>query len=222
MKTFKYIFISLLSMSLLLIGLILYYRPYLIKNVPIKKIDCSFENIPNRSHKLNDKLSTYIDYASKNGIKKCKTKSEFKDRELIKIIETEHYVVAPLTSSYPYLSTSGKALLDSIGYRFGNKLKNTPYEGVKLVLSSLTRTEESVKGLMKWNSNAVKNSPHLYGGTFDIKYKSFYKPFTYLSACNKTQLESILAEVLLELKQENLCWVLKEKKHPCFHVVSRI
>jgi hypothetical protein len=161
-------------------------------------------------------------HVQQTGIKKCNSKIEITERNLIKIEEQNNYVVAPLTHSSPYLTKNGKALLDTIGNRFNKSLEGTPLEGTKFIISSLTRTTSDVVSLQKWNNNATKNSPHLYGGTFDIKYKRFYKPFSKLEQCHIKYLDALLSKILSDLKQGNKCWVLKEKKQPCFHVVVNV
>lgn len=221
MKMFKYIIIiGISAFTALLIGVYL-YRPYLLFSIPINKINCIDYTKTDHSSKLNDKTSFYMHKVKLNGIVPCSNEHELVSNNLLFVDETKNYVVASLTSSYPYLTKKGKSLLDSIGARFNSKLINTPFKGTKFIVSSLTRTTESVNRLMKWNKNAVQNSPHLYGETFDIKYKMFHRPFAFLSKCNKKYLESVLAEVLYEMRTEKKCWVLKEKRQPCFHVVAR-
>lgn len=79
---------------------------------------------------------------------------------------------------------------------------------VPFTISSLTRSTESVEKLMNNNRNAIKNSSHLKGKTFDISYRAFNK--------NKQQTIAFIA-VLEELRNQNRCFV-KFERNGCLHI----
>ena len=82
-----------------------------------------------------------------------------------------------------------------------------------------------VKRLGQRNVNASKNSAHVYGTTFDITYKRFFKvedpdgrPMQDVRA---DTLKLVLSEVLRDLKKKDMCYVKYELKQACFHITAR-
>lgn len=197
----------------------LYFEKYLLS----KKLDCPQRNSYSKaSRKLNDKMSNYIKIAQKNGISKCRKPQEILEhKNLIEIKNTEFYVIGRLTHSYPYLTKDGQKLLNEIGTKFQSKLKGSGLQGTRFIITSLTRTSESVKNLQKNNGNASGRSAHMHGECFDITYKRFLKPNTRLRACHNEYLKETLASVIADLKQKRKCWALTEIEQPCFHIVKR-
>ena len=188
----------------------------------IVNVDCPDTSIIRYSKKLNDKMPTYIKQTKKNGIKETKDLEELsKNKKLKKISENKYYIIDKLTHSYPYLTEEGKDLLDTIGARFHKKLKDTELDETKFILTSLTRTTESVKKLRKRNTNSSIASAHFHGECFDIAYARFERRHTRLKDCHVYFLKETLASVLLDLKKDKKCWALTERNIPCFHVVSR-
>ncbi len=198
------------------------FYPKLYHKIMIENVDCPDTTIKRYSKKLNDKMPSYIELTKKNGIKEAKDVSELsKNKKLEKISDSRYYIIDKLTHSYPYLTEDGEDLLETIGERFQEKLEETDLEGTKFILTSLTRTTESVKKLRKRNSNSSMTSAHFHGECFDIAYARFERPYTRLKDCHIYFLKETLASVLLDLKKEKKCWALTERKIPCFHVVSR-
>ena len=85
---------------------------------------------------------------------------------------------------------------------------------------------ESVKCFdRRVNVNASANSVHMYGTTFDISYKRFYKvedpdgrPMQDVRA---DTLKLVLSEVLRDLKKKDMCYIKYELKQACFHITAR-
>jgi len=177
------------------------------------------------SSKLNDRIVDYSAAARLAGVgissdandlnKKVSTK------QLCKIKSCKYYKIEDLTHSYPYLTPDSRKLLDEIGRRFKNKIIHDGYNGSRLIITSMTRTAEKVKGLGKINQNASDNSPHLYGNAFDISYARFSYLKLSVTECDTWYLKEALAEVIWQLKEEKKCWATYERKQGCFHVVSR-
>lgn len=89
----------------------------------------------------------------------------------------------------------------------------------------MLRTSDDVKKLLRVNRNAVKNSCHLYGTTFDIAYNCFEKidsmpDFDGADASYKVLLNT-LGETLRELRDANRCYVIFERGQPCYHITTR-
>jgi len=187
-----------------------------------KTIDCSQEEIQRASHKLTDRLRDYMTVTKKNGITPLDNEAAIKSAEqLLSVSASEYYIIDDLSHSYPYLTEDGLALLNEIGERFHQKLAGTSLAGTKFIVTSLTRTKESVSRLTKSNGNAVTNSPHLYGVSFDITYHRFHLPYTRLRSCQKLYLQEVLAQAIQEQRESNNCWATKERNQRCFHVVAQ-
>jgi hypothetical protein len=143
------------------------------------------------------------------------------DRQLFRVKSGRYYKIENLTYSYPYLTRNSKMLLDEIGKRFRKKVKREGLKGSRLIVTSMTRTTELVKGLGRTNINASDNSPHLHGNAFDISYSSFSFIKLHVTDCDKWYMKEALAEVICLMKEEQKCWATYERQQGCFHVVSR-
>jgi hypothetical protein len=93
--------------------------------------------------------------------------------------------------------------------------------GVRFYITSMTRRNDNLIKLRKFNGNASVNSPHLYGNAFDISYKRFAAHKWRLTECDKKYLKESLAEIIVQLRSEKKCWATYEKVQSCFHVVAR-
>jgi hypothetical protein len=181
-----------------------------------------------RVDKYSDLNKIHLKYAEANGIKGFKLDKEFKenikelvsDGDLVKIENSDYYVVDKLTHSHPYLTPEAANLLDEIGERFQEKLKEKDIKKRYFQITSLLRTGESQRRLGNSNINASSNSSHLYGTTFDITYaRVFRKP----KLEEKYEIEDgpaikLLSEAIGELRKENRCVVVTERKERCFHI----
>lgn len=177
------------------------------------------------SRKLNDRIVDYSTQAKLHGIHACKDEKELRQRisegKLVKIRSGKKYVVEKMTYSYPCITKESKILLNEIAKRFREKTSQKGLPGARLILTSMTRKTENVKGLLKFNLNASANSPHLYGNAFDISYKRIPARKWILTNCDKKFLKEALAEVIWQLREEKKCWATYERGQSCFHVVAR-
>ena len=110
-------------------------------------------------------------------------------------------------------------LLRTIAANFKDSLSSKGLPSYSIIVTSVLRTNESLKKLRRRNLNASANSAHLFGTTFDIAYARFKK-----SAFRETEtdkLKSVLAEVLRDLRNEKRCYVRYEYKQGCFHITVR-
>lgn len=184
-----------------------------------------------RVDKYSDLNKIHLKYAESNGIKGFKSDKEFNqnikefvsDGDLVKIENSDYYVVDKLTYSHPYLTPKAADLLDEIGERFQKKLEENNIKKRYFQITSLLRTGESQRRLGRSNVNASSNSSHLYGTTFDITYaRVFRKP----KLEEKYEMEDgpaikLLSEAIGELRKENRCVVVTERKERCFHITVR-
>lgn len=157
---------------------------------------------------INDKVFSTIEEIKDDG------KMEF-------IEENDYYNVDKLTHSHPYLREEAATLLQTIGKNFQDSLESKSATPYRLIVTSVLRTQESIKGLRKRNSNSSLNSAHLYGTTFDIAYARFDKLEEDGADIDNQLLKSVLAEVLRDLRKEKKCYVKYEVKQGCFHITTR-
>ena len=174
---------------------------------------------------LRDQLWYYFEHSKHSGIPKApKNRKDINrfvaDGRLVELKSNEYYMLDTMYYSYPYLIQEAHDLLSEIGERFQRKLENTGLECTRFTVTSVLRTEESIRRLQRRNRNAVRNSSHLHGTTFDLSYKTFFstKP---LSEGEVHYLGQMLMRTLWEVRREKKCWVTYEVWQTCLHVVSR-
>lgn len=127
-----------------------------------------------------------------------------KEGKLVKLNSCRYYVS---TASMPYLTPEAADLLAEVGRRYKKELGSV----FKVpVVTSMFRTREYVKDLQKRNGNAVKNSCHLRGTTFDITY-----------ARMNAKEKRAMAQTLADLRNAGYCYVVYEIGQPCFHITVR-
>lgn len=186
--------------------------------VPSKYI-CPIRDFKRTFNDLND---LHLRAGKRFGLKEAPANREKIDREkLLKIEDSRFYYVAGLDYSVPYLSRSGKILLDEIAVNFSDSLKSKGITPARLRITSVLRTKEDIKRLRaSGNVNASTNSSHCYACTFDISWAKF--DTRKVSNANAEQYKGVLAEVLRDLRKEKKCYVKYEQKQACFHITSRI
>jgi len=173
----------------------------------------------------------HLRYAVVHGISPVKSGIAFvkqandlvKRKQLVRINDTKYYVVNKLSHSHPYLVPEAEELLETIGKRFQQKLKEHRKDDYLFRVTSLLRTQESQRKLRHSNSNATTVSAHLYGTTFDITYRSLIKK-TILGR-KKVVYDgaaiTLLSETIGELRNEKRLVVVTERKEACFHITVR-
>ena len=173
---------------------------------------------------LND---THMAAAKRIGIKPLKDReaAEKLGGKVMEIKDNDFYQVDSLTHSIPFLVPKASALLDSIGANFLDSLENKGLNPNQVIVTSVLRTQDDVKKLRRVNGNASANSVHMFGTTFDISYKRFFKvedpdgrPMQDVRA---DTLKLVLSEVLRDLKKKEMCYVKYELKQGCFHITAR-
>lgn len=178
----------------------------------------------NIRYSFNDLNDVHIASASSNGIPPIAKIDDFdstqliypNQAELMRIQPCKYYLLGVLTHSEPYLVPIAKQLLDEIGERFYKKIELHGLNHVRFSVNSLLRTEEHQKQLSRRNTNAAKESAHVYGTTFDISYKGFIDENGEL--VQNYKLKRLLIEAIGELKDEGRCFVKSENKQACYHI----
>lgn len=177
---------------------------------------------------FNDSQDLQLATAERIGEGECEDRDEAAERKnrYIYIGASPFYDVDPLTNSVPYLIPRAARLLEEIGHSFVDSLaaKGLPFH--KLVVTSVLRTKDDIRRLRKHNGNAVDQSCHRYGTTFDIAYNGFHgveasdEPIVNASESAKT-LCAVLAEVLDDQRTRGACYVKYETREHCFHITCR-
>ena len=179
--------------------------------------------IGNYNKDFNDLNDKHLEAANRIGVDPIANREEAEKRKkkLKEVKSNRNYEIDELTHSIPFLVTKASDLLDEIGRNFSDSLKNLNAPHYKLIVTSITRTEEDVKKLGKKNVNASKNSAHMYGTTFDISWKRFKKDNKSQIELPEEDLKKVLASVLRDLQRKQACYVKHEKKQACFHITAR-
>ena len=175
----------------------------------------------NYSRTFNDLNDRHLKAARQWGIEPVSAAEVLKRRpgKVEEIKSCSLYAVDPLNQSQPYLVPRAATLLRTIAANFKDSLSSKGLPSYSIIVTSVLRTNESLKKLRRRNLNASANSAHLFGTTFDIAYARFKK-----SAFRETEtdkLKSVLAEVLRDLRNEKRCYVRYEYKQGCFHITVR-
>lgn len=174
---------------------------------------------------FNDLNEVQLEVAKKIGIKPLKSRAEAENakRKLVELSCNENYHLQKLTHSIPFLIPKADKLLHDIGRNFRDSLKHKGLDEYKIVVSSVLRTEADIKKLKSKNGNASQNSTHRYGTTFDIAYARYEKKGIEIKPDDATRdkLKKVLAEVLLDLRNQKRCYVKYEVKQACFHITTR-
>jgi len=171
---------------------------------------------------FNDLNDTQLEAARKNGLRNPITLSEAENNRHLQKIETNRYYnVQKLTHSVPYLVPKAAKLIEDIGKAFQDSLFNRGYNrNHRITVTSVLRTEETVRQLRKTNVNSTENSCHCYGTTFDISYFTFSTPDVG-KAASVDKMRQILYQVVYDLKRQDRCYVKYEQKQTCLHITVR-
>lgn len=195
-----------------------------IRNEPVRSriYDVNF------SREFNDMNDTQLKVAQAIGVPPVEDReaAEHLKSRLVKLEDTDTYVVDSLTHSIPYLIPSAKELLDLIGRNFQDSLSSKGLNPNKLIVTSVLRTEADVKKLRRHNLNASENSTHRYGTTFDLSYWNYVKVPEYLGRpyedVPQSYLRATLSQVLKDIHdQPGTCYIKFERKQSCFHITVR-
>lgn len=174
---------------------------------------------------LRDQPRAYLEHSKQHGIplvlKNKRDLGQLVQQGVLKELQpNEYFVLDTMYYSYPFLIHETHELLMEIGERFQRKLENTGLECTRFTVTSVLRTEESIRRLQRRNRNSVRNSAHLHGTTFDLSYKTFFAEHP-LTEGEVHYLGQMLMRTLWELRKEKKCWVTYEVWQTCLHVVSR-
>ncbi len=184
-------------------------------------------SVPGFSRSFPDGQDVQMASAQSFGVKPVDNRVDAESRkaELVYIGASPYYYVDPLKSSIPYLVPKAAVLLGDIGRSFYDSLQIKGIPLHQIIVTSVLRTKEDVDKLRHHNHNAMENSCHLYGTTFDIcynRYKTVSDPDSLeRRAVRNDTLKWVLSEVLRDFREEKRCYVKYEVKQGCFHITVR-
>lgn len=181
---------------------------------------------PEKPFRYDDMQPEQLEAAQKWGIKPIeKRDTDFsKIAGLLKIETCDQYFVEHLSHSVPYLTPHAKELLERIARDFQDSLKLLGVTPHRIIVTSVTRTMDDVRRLQRVNGNAVPNSSHCYGTTFDIAHNFFYtvdpnvKDGQNGKFMSYADMKRVLGHVLYRLRMKHMCLVIMENRQPCYHV----
>jgi len=166
---------------------------------------------------FNDKQAVQHQAALANGITPQKNASKVssivKEGKLQQVSSNEHFVIAQLTHSYPYLVPKAIEVIDQIGQR----VQEITGTRSRIVITSLLRTEDTQRRLSRVNGNAAAFSCHYYGTTFDIAYNEVEAN----GNISQYQLYNALCQAVFEMRLKGRLWVKYEYGQHCLHCTVR-
>ena len=196
---------------------------------------------------LSAKLGNYSPFAKEEEIQ-----AAFHAKTLVSVPATREalYYYYNVPVSHRYLRPAAQHALELITKRLHDKLKSLAPQGgvVKLAVSSALRTSGYQKSVRKKNQNAVIESTHSYGISFDLFYEDYYVSFSSLDSsvapawvtglygdsleklrvkygfllgdALRRQLHTLLHQVLVELQEEGVLYAILEKRQKCYHITA--
>lgn len=201
--------------------IILYPYRYRIKNKIVsfftssKIINLSTAPCESCDQLFTDGISVHELAYKKEGIKSQKNSVALRNLEskgvLKKITTNDYYIVRDMDYSDPLLLPKAADLLLNISRLYVSEIEKAGLKYIPFEITSATRTIESIKRLKQDNNNAIKNSAHLKGKTFDIGYINF---------ANYPRQRALFINVLKALREENKCFVKYEMVQKCFHITA--
>lgn len=175
-----------------------------------------------------DLQNVHVVSAQKWGVTPVRDRAEAERRkdELVYVGSNPFYVIDKnMNRSIPYLVPRASELLQRISRNFLDSLaiKDIPLH--MLIVTSVLRTDEDVRKLRRYNSNASAESCHRYGTTFDIAYNRYvtvqHPDSVARRAVRNDSLKWVLSEVLRDIREEKLCYIKYEVRQGCFHITVR-
>lgn len=161
---------------------------------------------------FTDDVSNHRKAYYQDGIKPQHNSNKFvklKNKGVLKyIVSNKYFTVRELDYSYPYLLPKAHDFIYEICKTYEDSCLQNNLEYIPITITSLIRTKESVQRLKRKNKNAIKESPHMKGKTFDISHKDFEN--------NSKQFE-LFRDILIQYKKKKFCFV-KYESNGCLHI----
>ena len=162
---------------------------------------------------LNDSLQKHLENAQclnkiAGSILPKETLDDLLDPTLaLEVISTNNtYSLSYMAYSAPVLHSEAHAMLNEIGTRFWEEIKNQDLPKHKLRITSLTRSKNSQHNI----SHTTQPTAHWYGYSFSISYRYFYKINLLRADMDGNILKGILENILTKMREEKKILVYGE------------
>lgn len=231
---FIFVHMRFYNLTLLLLGFILLAFAYWPGTPSMPKLDnptylAHTQELPNLDPhtytcQLNNRLVEYMDRSVKQGIRPVANtnglRRAYRANKLVLVKANVGFQLDTFQYSYAFLTPYAHQVLKEIGRAFKDSLANTPLADCDLIATSMTRTQHTVKKLVRKNRTAVNRSPHLNGNAFDFSFSRFAAKQP-ISESQKQFLQTTISKILLHFKKNIKIWVTFERQEECLHVVAR-
>lgn len=161
---------------------------------------------------------------------------------LVRLEPNQYYLTIDLGYSIPYVVEDAANLLDIIGERFHQLLREHGLPLYRFIVTSATRTNADQVRLRRVNSNAAENSSHFHATTVDVHYGRFNYDVTFdslpdgpalfrprieqalqehyeaMAEEHQPKLKSILGQAMRDVQAEDLVMVTYERMQPVYHI----
>lgn len=136
---------------------------------------------------------------------------------LVRVKSGRSIKVARMSHGAPYLTPAAREVLLAIADDFQRECKTKSLPAARLIVTSMLRTEKDVKELQQKNRNAVTNSAHMFGTTFDIAWSYFQCAD---GSADGNAYMAVLADVLRNRRKQGDIFVRYEAAQRCFHITA--
>ncbi|MDD4822474.1 MAG: DUF5715 family protein [Bacteroidales bacterium] len=214
--------VSAFLLVIVLVALVYILTPYLVPSPkPSTLSDTSeyskYSILNYRFIQKNEENSLYkkhLNAGASYGWPPIQTEAQLKElirlRKLVEVTIGRGFRIGPnLTHSELYLTRDAYRFLQELGKAYSDRVGASH----TFTVTSLTRMVKKQRSLTRINRNAVNESSHSYGCSFDISYVRFDG-----ERGRKKREEKILEELLEEYQNNNRILFIKERKIPCFHI----
>lgn len=160
--------------------------------------------------------------------------------KLVELKPTDSFYFYGVPKKYRYCTPQTKAVLLRVSEEFQKRLSGYGISGalVKFAVSSAVRPAQYQKSLRLSNSNAINESTHSYGVSFDLFFDDYYVSFpenynenaaSYLNKLRprigymlgdslRRQFHAVLAQTILELQREGDIIAIYERRQKVYHI----
>lgn len=172
---------------------------------------------------FNDLNPLQLEAAQQLGIRPVKSRVDLLSVDrLVPLQASRSLVIDPLTHSTALMVPEAVRLISEVGEAFTGQLAADGEPLYRIIVTSVTRTDEDVADLRGKNANASMRSTHCYGTTLDVSWQRFDKvseedPRTI----EPDELKHLLARILRTFHDADRCYVKHERQQACFHITVR-
>jgi len=177
-------------------------------------------NCKNCDIEFNEKNSIHIIASKKSSLhspikKEIGIRKYLKNKSLVPLKDGEGYIIDKMPYSYPFLTAKTISFIEALGMEFKTACELSHLSCRPFIITSALRTKETVNKLQKINPNAIKESTHLYGCTFDITWSRF----GYGNDPDQEMLD-LLIPCLKNMQKKRKCRIKFEMNQSCFHITA--